>query len=171
MDLEPKLIVFWFNYANGFLFSFTFQAKSRHRHQSLLYGPRKVKIKKRSFNASIRQTREGWPLPSCKGIDLLRGPGLDPSILRHSGVWGAADEAVLNKVLKRNLEYRYTLQYSLLYTVLNSVLCSTEKYFSVPPSCSTGSRCGTYIFHPVTLIWIDHISTYCAGYIYMCLWP
>jgi hypothetical protein len=23
-------------------------------------------------------------------------PGLDPSILRHSGIWGAADEAVLN---------------------------------------------------------------------------
>ncbi len=25
-------------------------------------------------------------------------PGFDPSILRHSGIWGAADEAVLNKV-------------------------------------------------------------------------
>ncbi len=25
-------------------------------------------------------------------------PGFDPSILRHSGVWGAADEAVLNTV-------------------------------------------------------------------------
>jgi hypothetical protein len=24
----------------------------------------------------------------------------DPSILRHSGIWGAADEAVLNKVRK-----------------------------------------------------------------------
>jgi hypothetical protein len=27
------------------------------------------------------------------------GPGFDPSIRRHSGIWGAADEAVLNKVL------------------------------------------------------------------------
>ncbi len=26
------------------------------------------------------------------------GPGLDPSIRRHSGIWGAADEAVLNIV-------------------------------------------------------------------------
>ncbi len=29
---------------------------------------------------------------SCKG------PGIDPSIRRHSGIWGAADEAVLNIV-------------------------------------------------------------------------
>jgi hypothetical protein len=27
-------------------------------------------------------------------------PGFDPSILRHSGILGAADEAELNKVLK-----------------------------------------------------------------------
>jgi hypothetical protein len=26
-------------------------------------------------------------------------PGLDPRTLRHSKIWGAADEAVLNKVL------------------------------------------------------------------------
>ncbi len=29
------------------------------------------------------------------------GPGLDPSIHRHSGIWGAADEAVLNIVWKK----------------------------------------------------------------------
>ncbi len=28
------------------------------------------------------------------------GPGFDPSIRRHSGIWGAADEAVLNIVRK-----------------------------------------------------------------------
>jgi hypothetical protein len=27
--------------------------------------------------------------------------GFDPSILRHSGIWGAADKAVLNNVLKK----------------------------------------------------------------------
>jgi len=31
----------------------------------------------------------------------LNGPGFDPSIRRHSGIWGAADEAVLNKVRKK----------------------------------------------------------------------
>ncbi len=29
------------------------------------------------------------------------GPGFDPSIRQHSGIWGAADEAVLNIVWKR----------------------------------------------------------------------
>jgi hypothetical protein len=29
------------------------------------------------------------------------GPGFDPSIRRHSGIWGAADDAVLNKVRKK----------------------------------------------------------------------
>ena len=27
--------------------------------------------------------------------------GLDPSILRHSGIWGATDDAVLNKVHRK----------------------------------------------------------------------
>ncbi len=29
------------------------------------------------------------------------GPGFDPSIRRHSGIWGAADEAVLNTVMNK----------------------------------------------------------------------
>ncbi len=29
------------------------------------------------------------------------GPGFDPSIRRHSGIWGAADETVLNTVRKK----------------------------------------------------------------------
>jgi hypothetical protein len=31
----------------------------------------------------------------------VNSPGVDPSILRHSGIWGAADEAVLNNVHKK----------------------------------------------------------------------
>ncbi len=34
---------------------------------------------------------------SAKG----NSPGFDPRILRHSGIWEAADEAVLNKVLEK----------------------------------------------------------------------
>ncbi len=34
----------------------------------------------------------------CTGCN---GPGFDPSIRRHSGIWGAADEAVLNRVRKK----------------------------------------------------------------------
>ncbi len=37
--------------------------------------------------------------PSCRSR-ICPGSGFDPSILRHSGIWGAADDAVLNKVLK-----------------------------------------------------------------------
>ncbi len=31
-------------------------------------------------------------------FDPMNSPGFDPNILRHSRIWGAADEAVLNKV-------------------------------------------------------------------------
>ncbi len=34
--------------------------------------------------------------------EVPNSPGFDPSILRHSGIWGAADEAVLNTVYKKN---------------------------------------------------------------------
>ncbi len=34
-------------------------------------------------------------------MPLSHCPGFDPSILRHSGIWGAADEAVLNIVHKK----------------------------------------------------------------------
>ncbi len=33
-------------------------------------------------------------------------PGLDPSIVRHSGILGAAVEAVLNEIQKKNSRYR-----------------------------------------------------------------
>jgi hypothetical protein len=32
-------------------------------------------------------------------------PGFDPSILQHSGIWGAADEAVLNIVHRKKFNY------------------------------------------------------------------
>jgi hypothetical protein len=54
---------------------------------------------------------------------LQRGPGFDPSIRRHSGIWRAADEAVLNIVQKKknldiepigNNEDRQEIQYIFL---------------------------------------------------------
>ncbi len=39
-------------------------------------------------------------IPNVLGT-ILNRPGFYPSILRHSGFWGAADEAVLNKILKK----------------------------------------------------------------------
>jgi hypothetical protein len=58
----------------------------------------------------IRYTREDWirmrsslvfRAPDCQCASCI-GPGFDPSIRRHSGIWGAADEAVLNLVRKKN---------------------------------------------------------------------
>ncbi len=40
---------------------------------------------------------------SCKS------PGFDPSILRHRGIWGAADEAMLNTVHRRKKFKKITL--------------------------------------------------------------
>ncbi len=44
------------------------------------------------FNLAVRASE--CQCTSCKG------PGFEPSICRHSGIWGAADEAVLNIVRK-----------------------------------------------------------------------
>ncbi len=38
-----------------------------------------------------------WLLAPIAGLNLP-AMGFDPSILRHSGIWGAGDEAVLNNV-------------------------------------------------------------------------
>jgi hypothetical protein len=39
---------------------------------------------------------------SCQCQSRNSSPGFDPSILRHSGIWGAADAAVLNNVHLKN---------------------------------------------------------------------
>jgi hypothetical protein len=42
------------------------------------------------MRSSLVVRASDWQCTSCNG------PGFDPSIRRHSGIWGAADEAVLN---------------------------------------------------------------------------
>ncbi len=37
-----------------------------------------------------------------RAFDCRNSPWFDPSIFRHSGIWGAADEAVLNTVHRKN---------------------------------------------------------------------
>ncbi len=41
-------------------------------------------------------------------------PGFDPSILRHRGIWGAADDAVMNNVHKKKKLKKFLL--SILFT-------------------------------------------------------
>jgi hypothetical protein len=42
----------------------------------------------------------GWDLAEWLER-LANNPGLDPGILRHSGIWGAADKAEFNNVQKK----------------------------------------------------------------------
>ncbi len=42
----------------------------------------------------------GWNLDEWLYVLSRNSPGLKPSILRHSAIWWAADEALLNKVRK-----------------------------------------------------------------------
>ncbi len=51
-----------------------------------------------SINDVMRSSRAVW-LPKRLSRN---SPGFDHSIMRHSGIWGAADEAVLKKVHKKN---------------------------------------------------------------------
>jgi hypothetical protein len=44
---------------------------------------------------SLRVKASGCQCNSCNG------PGFDPSLRRHSGIWGAADLLVMNTVRKR----------------------------------------------------------------------
>ncbi len=62
----------------------------------------------------------------------LNGPGFDPSILRHSGIWGAADEAVLNKVHEKTIKDRTgTVQYAITMHT-SSVRCCPARWFFYP---------------------------------------
>ena len=42
----------------------------------------------------------------------VASPGFNPSILRHSGIWRAADEVVLNKVLSKPNESPFRVFFS-----------------------------------------------------------
>ncbi len=48
-------------------------------------------------------------------------PGFHPSILRHSGIWGEADEAVLNKVHRRKKIQKFPLFFFKCYAEENFV--------------------------------------------------
>ncbi len=74
------------------------------------------------FDTGTQQSRTvlGWIPKKCPEFDC-NSPGFDlqlslgsiyPSILRYSGIWGAADEAVLNKILKKSkkIPFKISLQ-------------------------------------------------------------
>ncbi len=70
----------------------------------------------------------GWDLAELLRVSdcLFRSrnsPWFDPSILRHSGIWRAADEAVLNKKNSKNLPFCLNMCIDVsLYRPLNKCL-------------------------------------------------
>jgi hypothetical protein len=74
----------------------------------------------------------GWDLAELVRVSDCQirsriSPGFDPSILRHSGIWRAADEAVLNKVhLKQTKKSPCLFEY-----VYRSITVSAYKYMLV----------------------------------------
>ncbi len=70
------------------------------------------------------------------------GPGFDPSIRRHSGIWGAADEAVLNNVLnKKRKKSPKKIFKKKIYS-----MCP-RYYFQIPGNAHPGSH------HAATSTW------------------
>ncbi len=68
-------------------------------------------------------------------------PGFDPSILRHSVIWGAADEAVLNKVLwkEEKIHPVYLCKDVFSTKSIFHFFCISTGKFSLPPSfCRVG---------------------------------
>ncbi len=72
----------------------------------------------------------GWDLAewfgafSCQ-FQSCNSSGFDPSILRHSGIWGAADEAVLNNDHKnRNCSLEALIDSLFLYSFLFAGTCT-----------------------------------------------
>jgi hypothetical protein len=47
--------------------------------------------------------------------------GSNPSILWHSGIWGAADEAVLNKVLTKNIPVKKNILNYEMFSILQDI--------------------------------------------------
>ncbi len=59
-----------------------------------------------NFIERIERSSRVVRAPDCQS-QSPNSPGFDPSILRHIGIWGAAYEAVWNKVQKRKKKGEY----------------------------------------------------------------
>jgi hypothetical protein len=56
------------------------------------------------------------------------GPGFDPSIRRHSGIWGAADEAVLDIVRNHSTAIKPLVYYYILCYIAYNYHCHSESH-------------------------------------------
>ncbi len=106
-------------------------------HGGIYYAPITGKILYLSAGLQFKNKRSqphGWDLANC-GWDLAEqsrnSPGFDPSILQHSGIWGAAEKAVLNKAIKKSkkiLLFKKTLKNKRLREFTFSMLKGTATW-------------------------------------------
>ncbi len=78
----------------------------------------------------------------------LYGSGFDPSIRRHSAIWGAADEAVLNIVRKT----KQKIPPKNIYKKILSYLASTISSSSIAPLKAAGSLLGYRVVRGVLIM-------------------
>ncbi len=119
----------------------------------------------------MRSSLSGWDIAYC-GWDLMvrasdcqctsgNGPGFDPSIRRHSGIWRAADEAVLNKVRKKIFKkspqkiFKKKINISWKYLCISSNIRKSFLIFDFAPDpiWFLFYQCGTYF----TILYYSHL--------------
>jgi hypothetical protein len=111
------------------------------------------------------------------------GPGFDLSIRRHTGIWGTADEAVLNKVrkkikkippLQKNLSLVWKSKLRCLHSVSTFLFGSMFHkaynvwclYFSISLYCTTIFLC--YLYGKWESTWKQRISLqYCTSSMFL----
>ncbi len=74
----------------------------------------------------------GWDLAECLTANAY--PGSDPSILWQRGIWGAAEEAVLNKVLKKEVVcYRIKIlkKHNKVVIIRKSIYCTYVEFLTL----------------------------------------
>ncbi len=127
-------------------------SSSKIKATSLYFSP-KIIYPERLYDVKIKKIRAIANLTLRMRSNLVvrasdckctrcNGPGSDPSIRRHSGIWGAADEAVLNIVcksytwahLKTSCEYACFVQITRFHSFISS--------FQFTPKISNELRTG-----------------------------
>jgi hypothetical protein len=114
----------------------------------------------------MRVSRAVWA--SCCQCQSRNSPGVDPSVLPHCGIWGAADEAVLNNVHKKKKSKKSPfnkINKCTLFSAMDPLLplSSLEKgtasvVGAVPPAVAVK---GTLAWHFLSSFWLRPQSTLC----------
>ncbi len=103
----------------------------------------------------------GWDLTNGQSVRLSdcqclshNSPGFDPIIFYHSGIWGKADEVMLNKLHEKNFQkvpLLETRQATSSYPFGTLSLMSKSTEIGIPVIIMTLWSQGLYVGHPTTI--------------------